>query len=511
MAVVFRNRRLRVIVISLAVIVILYLLIYTKLPDGGRAKKDVEYTDTHQGKHKSTGPITKENLPERVTVIIREFEDFDNAITDSVEELERTLKHVKVLVISDDVPYPPVQLNPKGSARIVTLAGNLLDNHTSCCPLHQVDTDFVFVVPDNVKIRDWTFIKSAAAFLRSRRNTKAVAVPVSDSKLECFNMTVDYKRWTLSFPRQDAGSALSECQLIKGSHGLFLETETLRSLTEPLSRPFPFTYYVQARVKNWKTRVMKSGRLEVIRPLYTDPHSSWKRKRAITDRTKAFYRSVGIKREVLPTGASLYYGCDKDKPRCFGTVLKDMPQFLYQGRWTPPCCLRALRETANHVFRALEACGARYWLEGGSLLGAARHGDIIPWDYDVDVGMYKADIPKCSSLVKAQAEPFTDAQDFVWEKASEGDFFRVQYSEVNRLHVDIFPFYSKGGVMTKDSWFPTHRQDTEFPESFLTPLSVVEFAGVNASAPNNVKKFLEYKFGQGVVENPRYPNYQRPV
>uniref|UniRef100_A0A669R2V1 Ribitol-5-phosphate transferase n=1 Tax=Phasianus colchicus TaxID=9054 RepID=A0A669R2V1_PHACC len=362
--------------------------------------------------------------------------------------------------------------------------------------LLHIRTQHVLIVPDGTRASP-EILDAMTAALDS--NTRLVLVPVGPTPLRCVGLDVDLRRWTLRYDAQGGCGAADG-----GTAALLMRSQDLFNLSFPTERPLDLAVFIQAALRGWRLRVLRRGFTSVPSAL-SSAHHVWKAQNLKDSRRRRLMEEFGIKLEVLEDGRRRWYGCSKETERCFGTIRARTPPYLLEGRWTPPCCLKALRETAKHVVEVLEKSGVRYWLEGGSLLGAIRSQDIIPWDYDVDLGIYRDDATKCQWLRAARNGPVEDEEGFVWEKATEGDFFRVHYSRSNRLHVDLWPFFPRAGVMTKDTWLG-HPQDVEFPERFLLPTVPLPFAGFIAMGPNNAREFLELKFGPGAVEEPEYPN-----
>jgi lipopolysaccharide cholinephosphotransferase len=107
------------------------------------------------------------------------------------------------------------------------------------------------------------------------------------------------------------------------------------------------------------------------------------------------------------------------------------------------CAIRDVCEN-NHI---------DYWLDGGTILGAVRHGGFIPWDDDIDIAMRKEDIPRFVEAAKRELPdnlfmqtmdtdpscrlPITKVRDNNSFFVENGDDFNRPYHK--GLYVDIFP------------------------------------------------------------------------
>ena len=124
----------------------------------------------------------------------------------------------------------------------------------------------------------------------------------------------------------------------------------------------------------------------------------------------------------------------------------------YMKRHLRRCQLKEL-----DILREIDAICRRhdipYWLDGGTLLGAVRHGGFIPWDDDVDIAMPLADIDRFCRVAASElpgelflqtratdsdvVAPVVKVRDRGSLLVEPGDDFARSYAK--GLYVDIFP------------------------------------------------------------------------
>ena len=79
------------------------------------------------------------------------------------------------------------------------------------------------------------------------------------------------------------------------------------------------------------------------------------------------------------------FQCDAKTKRCFGNLKSPNYKYEYFGKNTPSCCAVHLYTLLKDVVHVLEENNIEYFISFGTLLGAVRHGGLIPWDTDVDI------------------------------------------------------------------------------------------------------------------------------
>lgn len=96
--------------------------------------------------------------------------------------------------------------------------------------------------------------------------------------------------------------------------------------------------------------------------------------------------------------------------------------------------------------------GIRYYLCGGTLLGAVRHGGFIPWDDDLDITMYRDDLIRLTKIIREKYADLFFVQDFQSDKLyaryipkirlngtvqMEEDYAKTDMHQ--GIYIDIFP------------------------------------------------------------------------
>lgn len=169
-------------------------------------------------------------------------------------------------------------------------------------------------------------------------------------------------------------------------------------------------------------------------------------------------------------------------------VRKVMPLVLGNPFMSP-----ADRAALVHIFQTFKqimaGSGLIYWLDYGTLLGAWRWGNPLPWDHDGDIGYLAGQW----RLLTERAPAF----------AARGIQFNPFTASYGNVAVDLYPWIERNGRMVRAE----HMNDEPgflmavsdridvFPSAWLNPLAEIRFAGDYFLCPNQVETVLRKRYG----------------
>lgn len=175
--------------------------------------------------------------------------------------------------------------------------------------------------------------------------------------------------------------------------------------------------------------------------------------------------------------------CTQQTKRCDYPYTSDMKITSYL------CCKNHLVELLSYLVKTFNKHKVTYFLDYGTLLGCIRNNSFIPWDTDIDISIITGDLDSIMDIITKNNKGYYLVKE-------QSNLYRLNYSPLNLLHVDISIrkkdnkdiYYDK---YTKESW-GIHEDD-------LFPLRKSKFENIVVTIPNNSKKYLENGYGKNCI------------
>lgn len=188
-------------------------------------------------------------------------------------------------------------------------------------------------------------------------------------------------------------------------------------------------------------------------------------------------------------------GCTRESQRC---------KFWNEGGAyvRPPCCTQHLKDLLFFTHDLLQRNGIFHWLDFGALLGAVRGGEFVPWDADVDFGVWTEDADRIRALegeIVRAGHVLDMSEPHVW---------RIVLSPTNTQHADLFPWRNDQGTL-KMHWPGCSDEEWAFPRRFVDEARPIELYGHSFPAPAPVDEFLaRHRYGSDYLVPRRFEDLE---
>lgn len=95
-------------------------------------------------------------LARLVTIVVRQFETFENDVAATVESVLNSFPAMPIIIVCNELPYPPLEINLSNdtfkNVRLINLQAEFNKSFDERNPISYVRTKFVLFLPDSTRI-----------------------------------------------------------------------------------------------------------------------------------------------------------------------------------------------------------------------------------------------------------------------------------------------------------------------------------------------------------------------
>lgn len=146
-----------------------------------------------------------------------------------------------------------------------------------------------------------------------------------------------------------------------------------------------------------------------------------------------------------------------------------------------------IKKDFSELIKILESISVNFFIDSGLLLGIYRDGDIIRWDWDIEISLLE--------------DEFINKLDNVIDKVKEKKFIVHKIDKkLNKLEIyrslpyEIFSFTFKAWKYEKKNSSYV-RREFRIPEKFFLNKEKITFLDFELNCPGPIEEYLEFMYG----------------
>lgn len=166
------------------------------------------------------------------------------------------------------------------------------------------------------------------------------------------------------------------------------------------------------------------------------------------------------------------------------------------------CCIDNMNRMLIDLSEIFNGNNLHYWLDFGGLLGIIRTGELIPYDKDIDIGIFEEDIDKYNSLEKQITDKGYRFYKIEREKlSSDKDFVPRIHLGLEKTHCthicacDIFIWQNIKKRDPRKSIMINEYQFCCCNSSYFENAQFIEWKGAKIKVPQNPEEYLKLRYG----------------